>query len=202
MNSPKTYEVELKFRIPDAADITLQLLALGAQRGRVMRQYDLYLQHPSRDFAKTHEAFRLRRSNEDLFLTYKGPIIDTQTKMRHEIEVPVGRTPEDFERLRALFEMLGFQAVRPVEKIRAEFHFDCEGRDLELAVDAVDHLGDFLEIESLAAESERDAARDAILRLAERLGLTNPERRSYLNLLLEQDERQMRPTTSDHEPRG
>jgi len=202
MNSPKIFEVELKFRIPDAADMTLRLLALGAQRGCVMRQYDLYLRHPSRDFEKTHEAFRLRRSNEDLFLTYKGPIIDTQTKMRHEIEVPVGRTPEDFDRLRVLFEMLGFQAVRPVEKVRAEFHFNWDGRDLELAVDAVDKLGDFLEIESLAVENERDAARDAILRLAECLGLTNPERRSYLSLLLEQDAPQMRPTKSDAELRG
>ena len=61
-----------------------------------------------------------------------------------------------------------------------------EGRHLELAVDAVDGLGTFLEIESMAHDSDRDAARDAILRLAENLGLKNPERRSYLQLLIQQ----------------
>src|SRR5271163_2427916 len=50
MNSPGTYEVELKFPIADADDMTLQLLARGARRAGVVRQSDLYFQHPSRDF--------------------------------------------------------------------------------------------------------------------------------------------------------
>jgi len=54
-----------------------------------------------------------------------------------------------------------------------------------LAVDAVEGLGTFLEIESMAQGSDRDAARDAILQLAEKLGLKNPERRSYLQLLID-----------------
>ena len=36
-------------------------------------------------------------------------------------------------------------------------------------------------------EAGRDAARDSILRLADRLGLDNSQRKSYLCLLLEQD---------------
>ncbi len=60
---------------------------------------------------------------------------------------------------------------------------------MELAVDSIDELGSFLEIEAIAEENERDAARDTILRLAERLGLKNAERRSYLALMLEYDAR-------------
>ena len=78
--------------------------------------------------------------------------------------------------------MLGFEPVRPVEKTRACSISPGKGGDLELAVDSIDELGTFLEIEAMAEENERDAARDAILRLAERLGLKNPERRSYLAL--------------------
>jgi adenylate cyclase class 2 len=187
MNGPETFEVELKFPIADADDMTLQLLARGARSGGVVRQSDLYFQHPSRDFRQTHEALRLRRTDDGLRITYKGPIVDSRTKMRRELELPIGREPSDFDQFRELLRVLGFEPVRGVEKTRALYELTWEGRDLELAVDAVDGLGSFLEIESLAQNSDRDAARDAILRLAEKLGLENPERRSYLQLLIQRE---------------
>ncbi|HXY34652.1 MAG TPA: class IV adenylate cyclase [Planctomycetaceae bacterium] len=185
MTAPETFEVELKFPIADADDMTLQILARGARRGGVVRQSDLYFQHPARDFRQTHEALRLRKTDDGVRITYKGPIIDSRTKMRREIELPVGREPADFEQFRELLTILGFEPVRGVDKTRALYDLTWEGRELELAVDAVDDLGNFLEIESLAHDSDRDAARDVILRLAETLGLKNPERRSYLQLLIE-----------------
>jgi adenylate cyclase class 2 len=197
-----TYEVELKFPIADASDVTLQLIARGATPGRVVHQYDVYFRHPSRDFQQTHEAFRIRRYDDDVFITYKGPVLDKATKTRREIEIAVGRRPEDFDRMRELLVMLGFEPVRPVEKTRALFHLAWEGRELELAVDSIDDLGTYLEIEALAEENDRDAARDAILRLAERLGLKNPERRSYLALMLEWDARQLAQKQSDPVSRG
>jgi adenylate cyclase class 2 len=187
MNGPATFEVELKFPIADADDVTLQLLARGAKPAGVVRQSDLYFQHPSRDFRETHEALRLRRTDDGVRITYKGPIIDSRTKMRREIELPVGRDAGDFDQLCELLTILGFEPVRGVAKIRALYDLTWEGRNLELAVDAVDGLGTFLEIESLAQDHDRDAARDAILLLAEKIGLKNAERRSYLQLLIQQD---------------
>jgi adenylate cyclase, class 2 len=186
MNDPATFEVELKFPIDDADDVTLAILARGARRGAVVRQSDLYFQHPSRDFRQTHEALRLRKTDDGLRITYKGPIIDSRTKMRRELELPIGGDREDFERWRELLIILGFEPVRGVDKTRAVYDLNWESRDLELAVDAVDGLGTFLEIESIAHDFDRDAARDAILRLADNLGLKNSERRSYLQLLMEQ----------------
>ncbi|HEV8069128.1 MAG TPA: class IV adenylate cyclase [Planctomycetaceae bacterium] len=186
MNSPETFEVELKFPIVDADEMTLQLLARGARRGGVVRQSDLYFQHPCRDFRQTHEALRLRKTVDGLRITYKGPIIDSRTKMRRELELPVGRDPGDFDQFRELLTILGFEPVRDVVKTRAIYDLMWEGRQLELAVDAVDGLGTFLEIESMASDSDRDAARDAILQLAEKLGLKDPEKRSYLQLLIQQ----------------
>ncbi len=186
MNSVDTFEVELKFPIPDADEMTLHLLARGARRGGVVEQSDLYFQHPARDFRQTHEALRLRKTNDGVRITYKGPIIDTQTKTRREIELPVGRGTGDFDELRTLLTVLGFEPVRGVDKVRAVYELVWEGRELELAVDSVEVLGTFLEIEALAQDHDREAARDAILRLAENLGLKNPERRSYLQLLTEQ----------------
>lgn len=183
-----TYEIELKFPIADPSDVSIQLMARGAVQGRVVHQYDLYFRHPSRDFQQTHEAFRLRRYDAECCVTYKGPVVDEQTKMRREIEIVIGRGPEDFDRMRELLVALGFAPVRPVEKTRALFHLSWEDRQLELAVDSIDDLGSFLEIEALADEAERNEARDSILRLAEWLGLKDPERRSYLALLLAHDQ--------------
>jgi adenylate cyclase class 2 len=151
-----------------------------------VRQSDLYFQHPCRDFRQTHEALRLRKTDDGLRITYKGPIIDARTKMRRELELPVGGGPSDFDQFRELLTILGFEPVRGVVKTRAIYDLMWEGRQLELAVDAVDGLGTFLEIESMAHDSDRDAARDAILQLAEKLGLKNPEKRSYLQLLIQQ----------------
>jgi adenylate cyclase, class 2 len=195
-----SYEVELKFPIADAADVTLELVARGALRGRVLHQYDVYFRHPSRDFNQTHEALRLRRYDNEVYITYKGPVVDTKTKTRKEIEIAIGRKPEDFDRMREVLTLLGFEPVRPVEKTRALYHLTWEGRDLELAVDSVNELGMFLEIEALAEENDRDAARDGILRLAARLDLKNPERRSYLALMLEHDARQLGQKRDDSRP--
>jgi adenylate cyclase class 2 len=188
MSVPETFEVELKYPIDDADEVTLQLLARGARPAGVERQSHLYFRHPSRDFRQTHEALRLRRTDDGVRITYKGPVIDTRTKMRRELELPVGRESGDFDQFRELLCVLGFEPVRGVDKTRATYDLTFDGRQLELAVDAVDDLGAFLEIESLAHEGDRDAARDVILRMAESLGLKNPERRSYLQLLLERAE--------------
>jgi adenylate cyclase class 2 len=169
--------------------MTLQLLARGARLAGVVRQSDLYFRHPCRDFRQTHEALRLRKTVDGVRITYKGPIVDSRTKMRREIELPIGDPTHDFDRVRELLTILGFEPVRGVDKTRAVYELSYEGRKLELAVDAVEGLGNYLEIESLANEGDRDAARDAILKLAENLGLQNPERSSYLQLLIRQSEK-------------
>src|SRR3984957_11399329 len=140
MNGPETFEVELKFPIADADDMTLQLLARGARPGSVVRQSDLYFQHPCRDFRQTHEALRLRKTDDGVRITYKGPIIDSRTKMRREIEFPIGDPSHDFDHVRELLTVLGFEPVRGVDKTRAVYELNYEGRDLELAVDAVEGL--------------------------------------------------------------
>lgn len=181
------YEVELKFPIAAAGSIVPLLEALGAQKLETLHQRDVYFRHPSRDFAQTNEALRVRTSGNETRITYKGPVIDTQAKVRREIELPIGSNAGDGAEMEELLSLLGFEPVRAVEKLRTPYHLQWEGRSLEVSLDEVTGLGSFLEIEGLADERQRDAVRDAILRLASRLGLANPERKSYLRMLLEKD---------------
>lgn len=180
------YEVELKFPVADVGPIVSQIAAWGAIPGSEQIQVDQYFNHPARDFAQTNEAFRLRRIGEENRLTYKGPVLDTRAKMRREIEFPIAAGASAAEQCREMLVLLGFRPVREVRKRRVPFQFSEAGREFEIAVDLVEGLGSFIEIESLAGEADRGAARDAILELAERLDLSQPEPRSYLSMLLGQ----------------
>ena len=179
------YEVELKFPLADPARVLAQLEELGAERGEPIDQSDRYFNHPARDFARTDEALRIRSAAGRHCVTYKGPKLDPRAKTRREIEIPFGTAPGDDQQVAEMLTLLGFREVRTVRKSRVPFHLRWEDRDVEVSLDEVRDLGTFLEIETIADDATRDAARESILRLANRLELENSERRSYLCLLLE-----------------
>lgn len=182
------YEVELKFSLPDAGHILPRLDELGCVAGAPVEQIDRYFNHPARDFRMTNEAFRIRSVGNSNCLTYKGPVADQATKTRREIEIPVADGVESARQMSDMLTILGFRRVRDVCKTRTPWSLAWQGRQFELALDIVPNVGTFLEIELIVEESGRDAARDAILELAERLKLTQPERRSYLELVLVADD--------------
>jgi adenylate cyclase class 2 len=178
------YEVELKFPLVDAEPVLKRLDALGAQQAPALNQVDRYFNHPSRNFAETDEALRIRDLGDRQELTYKGPILDSQTKTRHEIEVPLANA-ECRGKLVEVLLLLGFREVGAVRKTRHPRHLVWRGREIEIVLDEVADLGQFIEVETLATEAERSAAVEAVLALAAELGLSAPERKSYLCLLLE-----------------
>ena len=180
------YEVELKYRLADPAALERRLAAQGADRGPEIRQEDIYLSHPSRDFATTHEALRIRRIGAENRITYKGPRLSGPTKTREEIEIPLGSGEEAFQQLARFFENLGFRPVATIRKSRTPFHLRRQGQAIEIVLDRVVGLGQFAEIETLAeTETALPAAQGAILGLAVELGLTEVEPRSYLRMSLE-----------------
>jgi adenylate cyclase, class 2 len=183
-----SYEVELKFPIADPELVRANLERLGSRAGDALAQVDRYFNHPSRDFGETDEAFRIRQTGDTNRVTYKGPKVDSRSKTRREIEIPFGESPSDAEQFAEMLRLLGFREVRTVRKQRVPYELTWDGREVEVCLDEVDELGTFAEIETAADEGSRDAARDSILRLAERLNLANSERRSYLCLLLERDQ--------------
>src|SRR3954451_6850795 len=146
------YEVEIKFRVPDPSDLLDRLSALGVEGGPEIEHADLYLAHPVRDFAQTDEAVRLRRIGDENRITYKGPKRGGPTKTREEIEVPFAPGAESLGQMSKLFENLGFRPVALVSKGRRTFHVSRPGRALEVVIDRAGNLGDFAEVETLAAD--------------------------------------------------
>lgn len=178
------YEVELKFRVDNPSATGAMLAERGAVAHDVQPHRDTYFNHPARDFAETDEAFRIRSIGDDNRLTYKGPLLDKQTKTRQECEVGCEAGEVGLEKLRQMLVALGFREVHTVVKQRTPFHLDWQGLAVEVTIDNVEGLGTFVELETIADEDDWESARDALLELAASLGLEDSERRSYLQLLL------------------
>jgi len=185
------YEVELKFRVNDTDPVVRQLAALAAEPHPLQDHCDLYFNHPVRDFEQTNEALRVRSIGNCHLITYKGPVVDSQTKTRREIEIPL-EGAEAGGQLGEILRLLSFRPVREVRKKRHPYRCTWQGRAFEVALDDVAGLGHFVEIETQADEAERAAAVAAILAFASHFQLGQPEKRSYLSLLLEKDAKELR----------
>jgi adenylate cyclase class 2 len=179
-------EVEVKFRVEDPEALAGRLRDHGAVEGAEEIQSDLYLAHPARDFARTGEAFRLRRDGERNYLTYKGPRQPGPTKTREEIEVPIAPGEDGRAAMSALLDRLGFRPVKEIRKHRRTFQRTVSERPMTVVLDRVEGLGDFAEVEALSrGDEDLPAAQQAVLDLARDLGLTVIEPRSYLRMALE-----------------
>ena len=177
-------EVEVKYRCEDPAGLVSKLLALGAEKMEERTDADHYFNAPDRDFKQTDEAFRLRRIGEQNRLTYKGPKRDAATKTRTEIEVSLADGDEAATGTEKMLVCLGYRPVAVVRKKRVVYRLTRSGFVVEACVDEVDKIGSFAEVEIVAEEARFEDAKAAVLQLAGELGLTNQERRSYLEMLL------------------
>jgi adenylate cyclase class 2 len=183
------YEVELKVRA-SLDRMRERLTDLEAERIDAVTQTDAYYDAPHRDFAETDEALRIRRerprgigddAEATVKLTYKGPLVEAESKTREEHETAVA----DGEALAGALDGLGFQPAATVEKERERFALD----GYTVTLDRVEGLGEFVEVEREASEPEIESVREGAVELLRRLGLDPDDgiRTSYLGLLLSAD---------------
>lgn len=178
------FEVEQKHRVDDAGKLVAQLGERGVVIEPPVVQVDQYFAHPARDFARTDEALRIRTVGGESFVTYKGPKLDAATKTRREIELPLDPHDTDGSRFGELLAALGFKPVATVRKERRSFELRTDAHAVAGALDEVDGLGAFVELELIADAAGLEAAKRAVGKLADELELGPSERRSYLELLL------------------
>lgn len=168
-------EIEIKSPIENLDSFQQKLIALGAVKQEQRIESDIYFNHPSRDFGKTDEALRIRSCGNSAFLTYKGPRIGTRSKSRVEIEVTI----HEALAMKELLCTLGFKEVLSVEKERTIYKIN----EITICLDEVKNLGNFVEFEKIG--EDREAIENELFELAQILGLSQFERRSYLELLLQ-----------------
>jgi adenylate cyclase class 2 len=177
------YEVEQKYRVQQFHAVEVALAELGAVINPALEQTDIYFQHPARDYRVTDEAFRVRRTGSRNCVTYKGPRIDTTSKTRRELELSLPDGPEYHAKFIELLAAIGFDPVGEVRKRRRKAFVPWNGSTVEVSLDDVVLVGNFVELELVADERGVDESRRILGQLARHLRLTDQERRSYLELL-------------------
>lgn len=170
-------EVEVKARISDFKEMEVKLEKLGAVKSKTEFQEDIYFASPIADYAKTDEALRIRTTNNDIFITYKGPKLNSEAKTRKEVEMSI----ESAEKAKDIFTEIGFKPVRTVRKNRQYYNF----RNFEISLDDVEGLPPYMEIEVALEDGEDYSdAQSKIFELFKELGITDGfERTSYMELL-------------------
>lgn len=170
-------EVEVKAKIDSFEEMEKRLENLGALKSKKEFQEDIYFASPIVDFAQTDEALRIRTTNNNIFITYKGPKLNKDAKTRKEVEMSI----ESASKAKDIFEEIGFKEVRTVRKNRQYYTYE----NFEISLDNVEGLNPYMEIEiSLEDGNAYDNAQKSIFELFEKLGITEGfERTSYLELL-------------------
>ena len=174
------YEVELKVRATHDA-VRGRLAETDADCLGTVEQVDTYYDAPDRDFAETDEALRIREERGDevtTHLTYKGPLVEAESKTRAEAETGV----DDADALADILSGLGYEPAAEVRKERTRYEF----RGYTVTLDSVEGLGEFVEVET-ETEDDVAGARDGAREVMQSLDLDPDEqiRTSYLGLLLQ-----------------
>lgn len=170
-------EVEVKAKINSFKEIEEKLKKIGAVKSKNEFQEDIYFQSPIVDFAKTDEALRIRTTNNDTFITYKGPKLNEKAKTRKEVEMSI----ESAAKASDIFNEIGFKPARVVRKNRKYYTYE----NFEISLDDVEGLSPYMEIEiALDDNKNYEYAQSEIFKLFEKLGITDGfERTSYMELL-------------------
>ena len=166
----------MKYRSMGNEKVEKALARLNAKKLSTVTMEDIYFAHPSRDFAKTDEALKLRKKDDGAELTFKGPRLKMDsTKAREEITMNLDN-PLAAQRI---LERLGFKETYTVRKRRTSYLLD----KLRVDLDEVEGLGEFVELEVLTESPERA---EELLKLAKAdLDLGKLEPKTYLELQLD-----------------
>ncbi|WP_292424086.1 class IV adenylate cyclase [Methanoregula sp.] len=170
-------EIELKVRVDSLDPIRQNLKDRHAEFKGKQHEHDIYYNAPHRDFGSTDEALRVRYTDGPALVTYKGKKLrEYGLKAREELNTAV-ESGEVFEQI---LDRLGFTRTAEVNKWRENYRLG----NASFALDQVDGLGTFVEIEIMAETNGADAT-GQIQKFAKEMGISGePILASYLELLL------------------
>lgn len=149
LNIMSEQEIEIKLKLKDNKPL-LEFLKEKGSFQYEKNQRDEYFTPAHRDFIKekpVKEWLRLRKEENKYSLNYKNWHIEADGKSYHcdEYEVKL----DDIGKTKKIFKALDFKPLIVVNKKRKVFVF----KDYEIALDEVDELGDYIEVEYIARES-------------------------------------------------
>jgi adenylate cyclase class 2 len=135
-------EIELKFKISDIDNIRKRIENIGAEKEERRVEKDVAFDK-DRKLKEKGELLRLRRADDDVYLTFKSPEDDEDFKEMEEIELKLS----DFEKMKEILGRIDFEPQRGFKKDRETWLY----KDSEILIDRLS-FGNFLEIEGSKKE--------------------------------------------------
>ena len=163
-------EVERKFRLSaQEKQHIYNILQQKDKKAKDVEQNDQVLLQGINSFAEFRQGMpivRLRSEDGNTILTYKRSINDSGDSIEHELEI---NNPNS---MLAILQEMDYRIVTTVKKRR----FEVQEGYATFALDTVDMLGDFLEIEILVDSEDKipDAIQN-IMKIARDLGLSESQ---------------------------
>ena len=193
-------EVEIKAKLSNPDNIRERFKTRNGKYIVSLHHEDTYFNMPEnlRDFRKTDEALRIRKSIEyegelessekeiNYYLTYKGKKLDSLTKTRKELEISVSSG----EIMKDLLNSLGFREIITVVKERELYKVHYKDKVIIALIDYIPILDEyFIEVELITESTENiENARDLLFEFLISLNINKEEsiRKSYLELIIEE----------------
>jgi len=166
-------EVEIKIEIDNFKEIKAKVVNCG-KLIKSIKQVDDYFIPSHRDFfaQKPHPTEWLRiRTNPDKVIFEYDKSINKKENGEQECAEEYETEISDVEEFRKILNFLDFKKVVTVDKQRE--YWDCG--DLEIALDKIEGLGNFIEVEAKGNFESTADAKTACLRFLEELGIKNAE---------------------------
>lgn len=177
----KEFEVKLELTPEEAQEIYGYLV--NDLKGVPEIQKDIYycpVQSDIRKYMQT-KCVRIRTRNKTTTLDYKEIIDEKNAYIQKLTEYSTGI--EDETSMELILRQLGFEAVLKIQKERVE----CIDKDIyKIALDHVENLGWFVEIELLRHDGDETAIENKMKQVIEDLGIkvVRINKTGYSNMLL------------------
>ena len=142
------YEVEVKARLKNKQALKVTLEKLGCTFSEELHQIDDIFTPKSESFPppKGAPVLRIRNQNGKHILTLKINQSSRQDCIEHETIF------DSVDQMEAIIELMGFKKDVTVEKRRIKTMY----KDVEIVLDTVEQLGDFVEAEKIVTESDQE----------------------------------------------
>jgi adenylate cyclase class 2 len=137
-------EIEIKARVRDKPRVLEALAKLGAELGQPKKQHDVvYCRPDAQENDPGENWLRVRTENDSkVIFTLKRSVTSELDSIEHETAVESG------EELTAIISYLGYELFSDLTKIRQT----ARSGDIELCLDEVNGLGNFIEAERLCPQ--------------------------------------------------
>ncbi len=142
------YEVEVKAHLRDRAAILKKLKSLGCKFGEELHQVDhIFIpEHITFPPPLNIPVLRVRKQNDIYLLTLKISQSGRQDSLERELEIADGKMMIE------IIKLIGYKEVMVVDKKRIKTKLN----DIEVVLDKVKDLGEFVEVEKIVKNENRE----------------------------------------------